>query len=137
MPSMAAITTGMYSALQPAITAFTAIASTVAWPLRGGSAAIRSLALRPEAATNFFTASAVAGMIGSPSVQPCSYAYSYPRVRSSAIESPSSLTSACIARFLYTGTEERGTPCGLSCLTRCAVRFSISAGGNVRPSTTL
>ena len=44
--------------------------------LRGGSEAIRSSALRPEAATNFFTISAVAGMIGRPSVQPCSYAYS-------------------------------------------------------------
>ena len=72
MPSMAAITTGMYSGLQPAMMALTASASTVAWPLRGGSTATRSSALRPEAATNFFTASGVAGMIGSPSVQPCS-----------------------------------------------------------------
>ncbi|MBI2509522.1 MAG: hypothetical protein HYV99_06040 [Betaproteobacteria bacterium] len=72
MPSSAAMMTGMYSGRQPAIKAFTAITSIVARPLRGGSTPIKSPALRPDAATNCCTASGVAGMTGSPSVQPCS-----------------------------------------------------------------
>ena len=69
-PSIAAMITGMYSGLHPAMIALTAMASIVASPLRGGMMPITSSAARPVAAMNASTSSSVAGRIGSPSVQP-------------------------------------------------------------------
>ena len=70
--SSAAMTTGMYSGLHPAITAFAATRSTVASPPKGSSVAIRSSAARPLASMNLFTSSRAGGTVGSPSVQPAS-----------------------------------------------------------------
>ena len=68
--STAVTSTGMCSARQPAITALTAICSTVATPSRGGTAPMTSPAARPEPATMRATASAVGAMTGKPSLQP-------------------------------------------------------------------
>ena len=68
--STPAITTGRYSGRQPAITALTAIFSTVARPKLGGTRATSSSAARPAAATAAATRSRVGGTTGSPSVTP-------------------------------------------------------------------
>src|SRR5882724_10824896 len=68
--STAASTTGRYSGRQPAITALTAIFSTVARPKLGGISATSSSRERPEAATAAATRAAVGGTAGSPSVTP-------------------------------------------------------------------
>src|SRR5262249_3256660 len=70
MPSTPAMTTGMYSGRQPAITALMAIFSTVARPKLGGTKAISSVASRPEPATMASTRSRVGGTTGRPSVTP-------------------------------------------------------------------
>src|SRR5215510_16479128 len=71
MPSTAATTTGMYSGLQPAITAlmatFSAVIETERWVMKP----ISSLASRPAAASMASTRSTVGGTTGSPSLHPC------------------------------------------------------------------
>ncbi len=54
---------------QPAITALTAMFSTVASAQRGGTTAMTSERGRPDPATIRATRSSVGGTIGSPSVQ--------------------------------------------------------------------
>ena len=71
--SMAVMTTGRYSGLQPAMTALTAIRSTVASPCRGGRTATTSRGSRSVKRKNSRTRSSVGGTIGSPSVQPRSW----------------------------------------------------------------
>ena len=71
--SMAARSTGKYSGRQPAITAFTAIRSTVASPCRGGRTPTTSRGSRSAKPRNSRTAASVGGTIGSPSVQPRSW----------------------------------------------------------------
>ena len=66
------MTTGMCSGRQPAITALTAMRSTVARPPKGGSSAISSLPSRPVWATKRRTSSSEGGTTGNPSVQPVS-----------------------------------------------------------------
>src|SRR3989442_8982177 len=66
----AAMTTGMYSGREPAITALTATRSTVARPLAGATRPISSSPPRPLAATVAPTRSAVGGTTGRPSVTP-------------------------------------------------------------------
>src|SRR5947208_825562 len=68
MASTPAMTTGRYSGRQPAMTALTAIFSTVARPKLGGTSAICSPASRPEPETIAVTRSRVGGMTGRPSV---------------------------------------------------------------------
>jgi hypothetical protein len=68
--STPAITTGMYSGRQPAITAFTAIFSTVARPKFGGTSATSASPGRRAAATAAATRSRVGGTTGKPSVTP-------------------------------------------------------------------
>src|SRR5215510_4488814 len=70
MASTPAMITGMYSGRQPAITALTAIFSTVPRPKLGGTNAMSSLASRPEPATMAATRSRVGGTTGRPSVTP-------------------------------------------------------------------
>jgi hypothetical protein len=108
----------------PAMMALTAITSTLARPFRGGSIAISSSALRPEAATNVASPSGVAGMIGKPSVQPCSYAYSKLRLMSCAIVSDHSCTRACATGVCLSqmGTAERAMPCGRTSFNTPAIR---------------
>ncbi len=66
----AAMTTGMYSGRHPAITAFTAIFSTVAWPSPGAMRATTCSAGRPLASTAASTHALVGGTTGNPSVTP-------------------------------------------------------------------
>src|SRR5215813_7481113 len=68
--STPAMITGMYAGRQPAMTALTAIFSTVPRPKLGGTKAMRSLASRPEPATMAATRSRVGGITGRPSVTP-------------------------------------------------------------------
>ena len=68
--STAAMRTGRYSGLHPAITALMAIFSTVAIPRRGSTSAITSSGARPDAVTMASTRSGVGGTTGSPSPQP-------------------------------------------------------------------
>src|SRR5438034_5295467 len=70
MASTPAMTTGMYSGRQPAITALMAIFSTEARPKLGGTNAISSPASRPDPATMAPTRARVGGTTGSPSVTP-------------------------------------------------------------------
>ena len=73
MASVAASTTGMYSGLQPAITALAATFSAVISRRRSGSSPTISAPSLPPAARNSATLSVVGGNMGSPSVQPKSY----------------------------------------------------------------
>ena len=73
---MATTTTGMYSGLQPAMTALMAIFSMVAGALLGGMLATLSWGSRLTPAIMRFTRSGVGGMIGRPSIQPRSAARS-------------------------------------------------------------
>ena len=68
--STPAITTGMYSGRQPAMTALMAIFSTVARPSRGATRATSSSPCRRLASTAAATRVAVGGTTGSPSVTP-------------------------------------------------------------------
>src|SRR5215470_15881419 len=68
--STPAITTGRYSGRQPAITALTAMRSTVARPSAGATSAINSSRERPAPAMAASTRSRVGGTTGSPSVTP-------------------------------------------------------------------
>jgi hypothetical protein len=70
--STAASTTGKYDARQPAITALTAIFSTVAGRMRGGMMPTMSSALPGTVARNASTLAISGGVIGKPSVQPLS-----------------------------------------------------------------
>jgi hypothetical protein len=70
MASTAAITVGMYSGRQPAITALIAIFSTVARPSRGATWPTSSAPSRPLARTAACTRASVGGTTGSPSVTP-------------------------------------------------------------------
>ena len=72
MHSAMASTTGMASGLQPAITAFAAIFSTVPMPKPGSKMPTTSSAGRPDAATNAATFSGVGATSGIPSLQPAS-----------------------------------------------------------------
>ena len=72
MACSAVIITGMCSGRQPAITALTAMRSTVARPPRGGNSAINSPPPRPVWATNLRTKPSEGGTTGSPSVHPVS-----------------------------------------------------------------
>src|SRR5256885_10934 len=71
MPSIAATTTGMYSGLQPAITAlmatFSAVTETERWAMNPTSCLPSSRAASSIAPTR----SSVGGMTGRPSVHPC------------------------------------------------------------------
>src|SRR5262245_29242081 len=71
--STPAMTTGMYSGRHPAITALTAIFSTVARPKLGGTRATSASAARPDAATAAETRPRVGGTTGKPSVTPRAY----------------------------------------------------------------
>ncbi|MNC85225.1 hypothetical protein D3C83_08150 [compost metagenome] len=66
----AAATTGMYSGLQPAITALIATFSAVTATLREGIAAITASGSRATASSISATSAREAGTTGSPSVQP-------------------------------------------------------------------
>ena len=68
--SAAAITTGRYSGLHPAMTALAAIFSMVAGPMFGGSAAITSRGSRLVPVSMRLTRSGVGGITGKPSVRP-------------------------------------------------------------------
>src|SRR5215467_4822688 len=68
--STPAITTGRYSGRQPAITALTAMRSTVARPSAAPTSAINSSRERPAPAMAASTRSRVGGTTGSPSVTP-------------------------------------------------------------------
>src|SRR5262250_421929 len=68
--STPAITAGRYSARHPAMTALTAIFSTVARPRRGATRPISSSRDRPLASTAAATRAAVGGTTGRPSVTP-------------------------------------------------------------------
>src|SRR5258705_3068612 len=70
MASTPAMITGRYSGRQPAMTALTAIFSTVARPKFGGTSAICSPPSRPEPATMAATPPPVGGTTGKPSVTP-------------------------------------------------------------------
>src|ERR1700736_5980916 len=74
MASTAAHSRRIAAAGAPAITAFTAIFSTVQRPLRGGSSAMSSSGNRPDAATNSRTDASRGGISGRPSPQPASVA---------------------------------------------------------------
>ena len=71
--SIAVMITGMYSGLHPAMTALTAIRSTVASPCRGGRMATTSSGSRSVQRRNSFTSLSVGGTMGKPSVQPRSW----------------------------------------------------------------
>jgi hypothetical protein len=68
--SIAASTTGAYSARQPAITILIASTSQVRLPQRGGTRAIRRAGPPPSAATAAAIFSDVGGTSGKPSEQP-------------------------------------------------------------------
>ncbi len=68
--STAAITTGRYSGLHPAITALIAIFSTVAMPMFGGTVAITSCGSRCVPSSMRITRSGVGGTKGNPSEKP-------------------------------------------------------------------
>ena len=68
--STPAITAGRYSGRHPAITALTAMRSTVARPRRGATRPTSSSPARPLAATASRTRAAVGGTTGNPSVTP-------------------------------------------------------------------
>ena len=70
--SRAVMMTGICSGRQPAMTALTAMRSTVARPPKGGSSAINSSPPRPVWATNLRTNSSDGGTTGKPSVHPVS-----------------------------------------------------------------
>ena len=70
MASTPAITAGRYSGRQPAITALSAIFSTVARPKRGATRPMSSSPARPLASTAARTRAAVGGITGKPSVTP-------------------------------------------------------------------
>src|SRR5262247_326602 len=71
--STAAITTGRYSGLQPAITALIATFSTVQGARSGGTTATTSSAARVVPSSIASTRSGVGGTSGSPSLQPRAY----------------------------------------------------------------
>ena len=70
--STAAITTGRYSGLHPAITALMAIFSTVTGAMLGGTMATMSCGARGVPASMRITRSAVGGTSGRPSLKPWS-----------------------------------------------------------------
>ena len=70
--SMAVMTTGRYSGLQPAMTALMATFSTVAGAMFGGTTATRSCASRVVPSSIRITRSGVGGTTGRPSVRPWS-----------------------------------------------------------------
>ena len=70
--SRAVMITGMCSGMQPAMTALTAMRSTVARPPRGGSSAMSSSPPRPVLSTNLRTSGSDGGTTGRPSVHPVS-----------------------------------------------------------------
>src|SRR5258705_6521293 len=90
--SSAAITTGNAAGSTPAIAALTAISSTVATPLLGGSTHNAWSAGYGVAASSASTASSVAGSIGTPSLHRCAIASSY-CARGSALTSTCSTVS--------------------------------------------
>src|SRR6516164_10018501 len=81
--SMAAMITGMAAGSAPAMTALTAIFSTVHSPRSGGSSATISSGNRSQRARNARTRPSVGGMSGSPSPQPRSAAQRVKTVTSS------------------------------------------------------
>src|SRR5947209_7190833 len=101
MPSIAATTTGMYSGLQPAITAlmatFSAVTETERWAMNPTSCLPSSRAASSIAPTR----SSVGGMTGRPSVHPCA--------KQNSIASP---TSATLWRLDVSVTDMRASLTG-------------------------
>src|SRR5436309_6164603 len=118
MASTPAISTGMYSGRQPAMTALMAIFSTEARPKLGGTNAISSPASRPDPATMVATRSRVGGTTGSPSVTPRSKSASKGSV-GSEVTAASGLADAELAvvtlghRVRVVGIGEHGDAGGL------------------------
>jgi hypothetical protein len=93
----------MRRAGHPAITAFAAIAPTVAPRLDGGTGPTSAPASLPVAATARSTSSSVGGTIGSPSLQCRDSA----KVRNSITSPGASWTAGVVVLTISSGTESR------------------------------